>query len=129
MDRLHHPMSQSFKPSPAQEKLTPKMNGNAVPPSSVGIDIGKEICHAVGAAGKIAFRWKIKCLALKEAFEKLPTPSWESKRASDLIPILHALSLCGHSKIVLPNNQSLAREWGAKAGVGSGGGRNLLVAK
>jgi Transposase len=41
---------------------------------SIGIDIGKEVFHIVGfgADGKIAFRRKIKRLALAETFKKLP---------------------------------------------------------
>ena len=42
--------------------------------SVIGIDIGKDVFHLVGfaAAGKIAFRRKIKRLALAETFKKLP---------------------------------------------------------
>ena len=41
---------------------------------SIGIDIGKEVFHIVGfgADGKIAFRRKIKRLALIETFKQLP---------------------------------------------------------
>ena len=51
-----------------------KIDPAAAPLTSIGIDIGKEIFHVVGlgADGKIAFRGKIKRLALREAFEKLP---------------------------------------------------------
>jgi transposase len=47
---------------------------NAESLMSVGIDIGTEVFHIVGlgADGKLAFRRKIKRLALKEAFAKLP---------------------------------------------------------
>jgi len=40
----------------------------------VGVDIGKEVFHIVGfdSAGKLAFRRKIKRLALVEVFETLP---------------------------------------------------------
>src|SRR6202167_632275 len=43
------------------------------PLASIGIDIGKEVFHIVGfgTGGKIAFRCKIKRLALAETFEKL----------------------------------------------------------
>lgn len=55
--------------------MKPKIDNSAMPLVSVGIDIGKEIFHVVGlgADGKIAFRWKVKRLALKDAFEKLPS--------------------------------------------------------
>ena len=54
--------------------MKPKIDLNAAPLTSIGIDIGKEVFHIVGLGtdGKIAFRRKIKRLALKEAFEKLP---------------------------------------------------------
>jgi transposase len=42
--------------------------------TSIGIDIGKEVFHVVGFStdGKIAFRRKIKRLALIETFKTLP---------------------------------------------------------
>ena len=46
-----------------------------IPPfASIGIDIGKEVFHVVGFGtdGRIAFRRKIKRLALVETFKKLP---------------------------------------------------------
>src|SRR5882757_9726902 len=46
-----------------------------IPPlASIGIDIGKEVFHVVGFStnGKIAFRRKIKRLALVETFKRLP---------------------------------------------------------
>lgn len=44
------------------------------PLASIGIDIGKEVFHVVGFVtdGKIAFRRKIKRLALVETFRRLP---------------------------------------------------------
>ena len=49
------------------------MDATTLPLSSIGIDIGKEVFHVVGfgANGKIAFRRKIKRLALAETFSKL----------------------------------------------------------
>src|SRR5271170_5979832 len=46
-----------------------------IPPlASIGVDIGKDVFHLVGFGtdGKIAFRRKIRRLALKDVFEKLP---------------------------------------------------------
>ena len=42
--------------------------------ASIGIDIGKEVFHIVGFSsdGRIAFRRKVKRLALVESFKKLP---------------------------------------------------------
>jgi transposase len=46
---------------------------NTLSLASIGIDIGKEIFHIVGFGtdGKIAFRRKIKRLALAETFKEL----------------------------------------------------------
>ena len=50
------------------------MDTSTPPFASIGIDIGKEVFHIVGfsAEGKIAFRRKIKRLALTETFKKFP---------------------------------------------------------
>ncbi len=50
------------------------MDTNTAPLASIGVDIGKEVFHLVGfgADGKMAFRRKIKRLALIETFRKLP---------------------------------------------------------
>jgi hypothetical protein len=50
------------------------MDTTTPPFAPIGIDIGKEIFHIVGFGtdGKIAFRRKIKRLALTETFKKLP---------------------------------------------------------
>jgi transposase len=50
------------------------MDTTTSPLASIGIDIGKEVFHLVGFGtdGKIAFRRKIKRLALIETFKKLP---------------------------------------------------------
>jgi transposase len=50
------------------------MDTSVAPLASIGIDIGKEVFHLVGFGtdGKIAFRRKIKRLALVETFRKLP---------------------------------------------------------
>jgi len=50
------------------------MDTTTPPLASIGIDIGKEVFHIVGlsADGKIAFRRKIKRLALIETFKRLP---------------------------------------------------------
>jgi transposase len=50
------------------------MDTIATPLASIGMDIGKDVFHLVGFGvdGKIAFRRKIKRLALEDTFEKLP---------------------------------------------------------
>lgn len=49
------------------------MDTNTLPLASIGIDIGKDVFHLVGFStdGQIAFRRKIKRLALVETFKKL----------------------------------------------------------
>ncbi len=51
------------------------MDTNVPSFASIGIDIGKEVFHIVGFStdGRIAFRRKIKRLALVEIFKKLPS--------------------------------------------------------
>lgn len=51
-----------------------RMGSNASSPAVIGIDIGKEVFHLVGfdVDGKIAFRRRIRRLALKDVFQKLP---------------------------------------------------------
>jgi transposase len=50
------------------------MDNTTAPLASIGIDIGKEVFHIVGFStdGSIAFRRKIKRLALVETFKRLP---------------------------------------------------------
>ena len=59
------------------------MNTTA-PLASIGIDIGKEVFHVVGFGtdGKIAFRRKIKRLALVETFRSCRRASSAWRRAS-----------------------------------------------
>jgi len=54
--------------------MKPWTESNISSPMVVGVDIGKDVFHLVGftADGKIAFRRRIRRLALKDAFEKLP---------------------------------------------------------
>jgi transposase len=54
--------------------MKPRTESNISSPMVVGVDIGKDVFHLVGFAadGKITFRRRIRRLALKDAFEKLP---------------------------------------------------------
>lgn len=58
------------------------MDINTSPLSSIGIDIGKEVFHIVGfsANGKIAFRRKIKRLALAD-LQGLASEYWVKNRS------------------------------------------------
>ena len=53
--------------------MKPRMKSQMSSPVVIGVDIGKDVFHLVGFAadGKIAFRRRIRRLALKDAFEKL----------------------------------------------------------
>lgn len=63
------------------------MDTTVAPLASIGVDIGKEVFHFVGFGtdGKIAFRRKIKRLALIGAFKKLAPCVVGMERAS--VPI------------------------------------------
>jgi transposase len=63
--------------------MKPKMEFNTVSLGSLESTSAKRFFHLVGLGtdGKIAFRGKIKRLALKDAFEKLPAVSWAWKLA------------------------------------------------
>jgi hypothetical protein len=56
------------------------------PLASIGIDIGKEVFHVVGFGtdGKIAFRRKIKRLALVETFKQRASSAWRHVSAPTL---------------------------------------------
>jgi hypothetical protein len=63
------------------------MDTTTAPLASIGIDIGKEVFHVVGFGtdGRIAFRRKIKRLALIETFRRLPALSaWKHALAPTL---------------------------------------------
>jgi transposase len=77
------------------------MDTTTPPFAPIGIDIGKEIFHIVGFGtdGKIAFRRKIKRLALTETFKKLPRrhgsmPQWHF--------VSRALRQLGHEPRIIP---------------------------
>jgi transposase len=74
------------------------------PLASVGIDIGKEIFHVVGLGtdGKTAFRWKIKRLALKEAFEKVPPCIVGMEACLSAHFISRMLRALGHEPRIIP---------------------------
>jgi transposase len=76
----------------------------ATPLASVGIDIGKEIFHVVGLGtdGKTAFRWKIKRLALKEAFEKVPPCIVGMEACLSAHFVSRMLRALGHEPRIIP---------------------------
>jgi transposase len=84
--------------------MKPKIDLNAVPLTSIGIDIGKEIFHVVGLGtdGKIALRRKIKRLALKEAFEKLPPCVVGMEACLSAHFVSRMLRTLGHEPRIIP---------------------------
>jgi transposase len=74
------------------------------PLASIGIDIGKEVFHIVGFStdGKIAFRRKIKRLALIETFKKLPPSIVGMEACLSAHFVSRALRQLGHEPRIIP---------------------------
>src|ERR1700676_1777087 len=76
-----------------------------IPPlASIGIDIGKEVFHVVGFStdGKIAFRRKIKRLALVETFKKLPPSVVGTEACLSAHFVSRVLRQLGHEPRIIP---------------------------
>jgi transposase len=74
------------------------------PLASIGIDIGKEVFHLVGFGidGKIAFRRKIKRLALADTFRKLPPCVVGMEACLSAHFVSRALRQLGHEPRIIP---------------------------
>ena len=74
------------------------------PLASIGIDIGKEVFHVVGFGtdGKIAFRRKIKRLALLEVFKRLPPSIVGMEACLSAHFVSRALRQLGHQPRIIP---------------------------
>src|ERR1700677_510445 len=74
------------------------------PLASIGIDIGKEVFHVVGFStdGKIAFRRKIKRLALVETFKKRPPSVVGMEACLSAHFVSRALRQLGHEPRIIP---------------------------
>src|SRR5580692_835240 len=72
--------------------------------ASIGIDIGKEVFHIVGFStdGKIAFRRKIKRLALIETFKRLPPSIVGMEACLSAHFVSRALRQLGHQPRIIP---------------------------
>jgi transposase len=72
--------------------------------ASIGVDIGKEVFHIVGFGtdGKIAFRCKIKRLALTETFKKLPPCVVGMEACLSAHFVSRALRQLGHEPRIIP---------------------------
>jgi len=80
------------------------MDTTARPLSSIGIDIGKEVFHVVGFGtdGKIAFRRKIKRLALVETFRRLPPSVVGMEACLSAHFVSRTLRQLGHQPRIIP---------------------------
>ena len=74
------------------------------PLASIGIDIGKEVFHVVGLGtdGRIAFRRKIKRLALIETFRRLPPSVVGMEACLSAHFVSRALRQLGHQPRIIP---------------------------
>jgi transposase len=74
--------------------------------ASIGVDIGKEVFHLVGfdVDGKIAFRRKIKRLALVDAFKKLPPCVVGMEACLSAHFVSRVLRQLGHEPRIIPNS-------------------------
>jgi transposase len=72
--------------------------------ASIGVDIGKEVFHIVGFStdGRIAFRRKIKRLALVETFKKLPPSIVGMEACLSAHFVSRALRQLGHEPRIIP---------------------------
>jgi transposase len=72
--------------------------------ASIGIDIGKEVFHVVGFGtdGKIAFRRKIKRLALVETFRRLPPSIVGMEACLSAHFVSRTLRQLGHQPRIIP---------------------------
>src|SRR5262245_15561548 len=74
------------------------------PLTSIGIDIGKEVFHVVGFGtdGRIAFRRKIKRMALIETFRRLPPSVVGMEACLSAHFVSRALRHLGHQPRIIP---------------------------
>src|SRR4029079_13978767 len=72
--------------------------------ASIGIDIGKDVFHVVGFGtdGKIAFRRKIKRLALLETFKRLPPSIVGMEACLSAHFVSRVLRQLGHQPRIIP---------------------------
>ena len=81
-----------------------RMESKMSSPVVIGVDIGKDVFHLVGftADGKIAFRRRIKRLALKDVFEKLPPCIVAMEACLSAHFVSRTLRALGHEPRIVP---------------------------
>src|SRR5215469_16557684 len=84
--------------------MNAKTASNTTSLAVVGVDIGKDVFHLVGlgADGKIAFRKKVRRLALKEAFEQLPRCVVGMEACLSAHFVSRTLRALGHEPRIIP---------------------------
>lgn len=80
------------------------MDSTLSPLATIGVDIGKEVFHIVGLStdGRIAFRRKIKRLALVETFKKLPPGVVGMEACLSAHFVSRTLRQLGHRPKIIP---------------------------
>ena len=81
-----------------------RMESNTPSLAVIGIDIGKEVFHLVGfgADGKIAFRRRIRRVALRDVFEKLPPCIVGMEACLSAHFVSRTLRALGHEPRIIP---------------------------
>jgi transposase len=84
--------------------MKPKAETTAAPLAVIGVDIGKDVFHLVGFGtdGKIAFRRRIRRLALKDVFEKLPPCIVGMEACLSAHFVSRTLRALGHEPRIIP---------------------------
>src|SRR5215470_13596348 len=84
--------------------MKPETVSNTASLAVIGIDIGKEVLHLVGFGvdGKIAFRRRIRRLALKDAFEKLAPCIVGMEACLSAHFVSRTLRALGHEPRIIP---------------------------
>src|SRR5579859_1873842 len=84
--------------------MKPKTEFDTASLAVIGVDIGKDVFHLVGFGtdGKIAFRRRIRRLALKDAFEKLPPCIVGMEACLSAHFVSRVLRQLGHEPKIIP---------------------------
>jgi Transposase len=98
------PRWDSLRRLPPQHPEKQPMDTITTPVASIGIDIGKDVFHVVGFGkdGKIAFRRKIKRLALLETFRELPPSVVGMEACLSAHFVSRVLRQLGHQPRIIP---------------------------
>jgi hypothetical protein len=89
--------------------MEPRTQNAAPVPTTIGVDIGKDVFHIVGfdAGGKIALRRKITRLALAETFKKLPPCVVGMEACLSAHFVSRTLRALGHQPRIKPREKNV----------------------